>query len=105
MLRLNAAESFLEISQCTLGTQQCVSGEKSGLRDVKRTDFIRYWRRTGLKNPDKPKILTKKNVRNHSYHQFYSVLAKIRINRIRINRGLLYMQASNMTRTEPEQLN
>ena len=33
------------------------------------------------KNPDKPKIFIKKNVRNHSYHQFYPVLAKIRINR------------------------
>jgi len=29
-------------------------------------------------------------VRNHSYHQFYPVLANIRINRIRINQGLLY---------------
>jgi len=33
----------------------------------------------------------KKNVRNHSYHRFYPVLAKIRI-----NRGLLYM---NIVRT------
>ena len=32
-------------------------------------------------DPDKPKIFIKKNVRNHSYHQFYPVLAKIRINR------------------------
>jgi len=32
-------------------------------------------------NPDKPKIFIKKNVRNHSNHQFYPVLAKIRINR------------------------
>ena len=53
---------------------------------MKRADFIRYWRRSGLKNPDKPKIFIKKNVRNHSYHQFYPILAKIRI-----NRGLLYM--------------
>ena len=52
---------------------------------MKRANFIRYWRRSGLKNPDKPKIFTKKNVRNHSYHQFYPVLAKIRI-----NRGLLH---------------
>ena len=37
-------------------------------------------------HPDKPKIFIKKNVRNHSYHQFYPVLAKIRI-----NRGLLYV--------------
>jgi len=36
-------------------------------------------------DPDKPKIFIKNNVRNHSYHQFYPVLAKIRI-----NRGLLY---------------
>jgi len=37
-------------------------------------------------DPDKPKIFIKKNERNHSYHQFYPVLAKIRI-----NRGLLYI--------------
>jgi len=37
-------------------------------------------------NPDKPKIFIKKNIRNHSYYQFYPVLAKIRI-----NRGLLYV--------------
>jgi len=84
VLRLKAAESFLETSQCTHFT------EKSGLRDVKRADFIRYWRRSGLKIPDKPKIFIRKNERNHSYHQFYPVLAKIQINRIRINRGLLY---------------
>jgi len=36
-------------------------------------------------DPDKPKIFVKKNVRNHSYYQFYLVSAKIRI-----NRGLLY---------------
>jgi len=36
-------------------------------------------------DPDKRKIFIKNNVRNHSYHQFYPVLAKIRI-----NRGLLY---------------
>jgi len=40
-------------------------------------------------DPDKPKIFTNKNERNHSYHQFYPVLAKIRI-----NRGLLYFQRS-----------
>ena len=34
-----------------------------------------------IKNPVKPKILVKKNDRNHSYHQFYPVLAKVRINR------------------------
>jgi len=37
-------------------------------------------------DPDKPNIFIKKNVRNHSYHQFYPVLAKIRI-----NQGLLYV--------------
>jgi len=63
--------------------------KNSGLRDVKTAKFIRNWRRSGLKNPDKPKIFIKKNVRNHSYHQFYPVLAKSRINRTRINRGLL----------------
>jgi len=85
VLRLKGVESFLETSQCTLRTQPRVSGEKPGSRDVKREDFIRYWRRSGLKSPDKPKIFIKKNVRNHSYHQFYPLLAKIRI-----NRGLLY---------------
>jgi len=78
VLRLKASESFLETSQCTYFTK------KSGLRDVKRADFIRYWRRSGLKNPDKPKIFIEKNVTNHSYHQFYPVLAKI-------NRGLLHL--------------
>jgi len=72
-----------------LRKQQRGSAEKSGLQDVTRTNFSRYWRRSGLKNPDKPKIFIKKNVRNHSYHRIYPVLAKIRINRIRINRGLL----------------
>jgi len=86
VLRLKAAESFLETILCTLRTQECGSAEKSGLRDAKRAYFIRYWRRSGLKNQDKPKIFIKKNVRNHSYHQFYPVLAKIRI-----NRGLLYV--------------
>jgi len=54
-----------------LRTQQRGSAEKSGLRDVKRADFIRYWRRSGLKTTDKLKIFAKKNVRNHSYHKFY----------------------------------
>jgi len=31
-----------------------------------------------IKNPHKPKVFIKKNVRNHSHHQFYPVLAKIR---------------------------
>jgi len=52
--------------------------EKSGIRDVKKADFIRYWRKSGLKQSDKPKIFIKKNVRKHSYQQFYPVLAKIR---------------------------
>jgi len=42
VLRLKAAESFLETSQCTLRTQERGSAEKSGLRDAKRADFIRY---------------------------------------------------------------
>jgi len=61
---------------CVRFWQPRVSGEKSGLRDVKRADFLRYWWRSGLKHPDKPKIFIKKNVRNHSYHQFYPVLAR-----------------------------
>ena len=55
--------------------------QKSGLQYVKRADFIRYWWRSGLKYPDKPNNFIKKNVRNHSYHQLYPVLTKIRINR------------------------
>jgi len=93
VLRLKASESFLETSQCTQRTQQRGSAEKSGLLDVKRANFIQYWQRSGLKNPDKSKIFIKKNIRNHSYHQFYPVLAKMRINRIRINRGLLYLKS------------
>jgi len=69
---------FTRDQSVNLRTQQRESAGKSGLRDVKRADFIRYWRRSELKNPDKPKICMKNNVRNHSYHQFYPVLAKIR---------------------------
>jgi len=58
---------------------------------MRRVDFIRYWWRSRLKNLDKPKIFIKKNVGNHSYHQFYLVLATIRINRIQFNQGLLCM--------------
>jgi len=36
VLRLNAAESFLEACQCTLRAQQHGNAEKSGLRDVKK---------------------------------------------------------------------
>jgi len=68
-----------------LKTQQRGRAEKPGLRDVKRAGIIRYWRRSGLKNPDKPQMFKKKNVTSHSYHQFFPVLEKIRI-----NRGLLY---------------
>jgi len=39
-------------------------------------------------DPDKPKIFVEKNVRNHSQHQSYPALAKIRI-----NRGLLYLHS------------
>jgi len=42
-----------------LKTQTLGNVEKSGLRDVKRAEFIRYWPRSGLKNPDKPKIFYK----------------------------------------------
>jgi len=42
---------------------------------VKIADFIRFWQRSGFKNPDKPKIFIKKNVRNLSYYQFFPVLA------------------------------
>jgi len=76
VLRLKAAEFFLATSWCTY------SAEKSGLRDVKRAVFFRYWRISRLKCLDKPKIFIKKNVRNHLHHQFYSVLVKIWINRI-----------------------
>ena len=63
---------------------------KTRITRCDKSRFFRYWQRSGLKNLDKPKIFIKKNERNHAYHQFYPVLAKIRINRIRINRGLLY---------------
>jgi len=42
---------------------------------------------------DEPKIFIKKNAKNHSYHQFYPVLAKIRI-----NRGLLYLTLDFITK-------
>jgi len=85
MLHLKADESLIKSSQCTYSTEKC------RLQDVKRADFIQYWQRSGLKNPGKLKIFTKKNIRNHSYHQFYPVLAKIWIKRIRINQSLLYI--------------
>jgi len=59
--------------------------EKSGLQDMKTANFILYQRRSRLNNRDKPKIFIKNNVKNHLCHQFYLVLAKIRI-----NPGLLY---------------
>jgi len=71
VLRLKAAESFLETK---IQITRC---EKSKSYPVLA--------KIRLKNPDKPKIFIKKNVRNYSYHQFYPVLSKIRI-----NRGLLY---------------
>jgi len=49
MLRLKAAAFLRETSQCILNTQQRGSPEKSGLRDAKRADFVRYWRRSGKK--------------------------------------------------------
>ena len=58
-------------------------------RDGRRSES-RAWRFAdvdGLKNPDKTQIFIKKNIRNYSYHKFYPVLAKIRINRV-----LLYFQ-------------
>ena len=76
---------------CVWKLQNLSLRQKSRLRDVKRADFIQYWWRSGLKNLDKPKNFLKKNVRNHSYHQFYPVLAKIRINWIQINWGLLHV--------------
>jgi len=40
MLRLKAAESFLETSQCTYFTEKCTYfTEKSGLRDVEQFLF------------------------------------------------------------------
>jgi len=63
-----------------LRTQQHGCAEKSRLQGVKKTDFIWNWRKPRLKTMDQQKIFIKKNVRNHSYHQFYPVLAKIRIN-------------------------
>jgi len=65
-----------------LTTQQCGSAEKSRLQDVKRADIV-----TGAdEDLGELQIFIKKNIRNHSYHQFYPVLAKIRI-----KRGLLYI--------------
>ena len=48
--------------------------EKSVLRDVKWENFILYWRRSGLKNPDKPKIFIKiklKIIRTTSFIRFW----------------------------------
>jgi len=41
-------------------------------------------------DPDKLRIFRKKNVRNHSYHQIYLVLAKIQI-----HQGLLYFEITH----------
>ena len=66
VLRLTVGESFVETR-----TQQRGNAEKFWLRHGKRANSIRNWRRSGLKNPDKPMIFIKNNVRNHSYHQFW----------------------------------
>ena len=64
MLRPKLGESPRDHS-VHLTMQQRGTAEKSGLRDVKRADFIRYWRRSGFFNPNKPNIFINKNVRNH----------------------------------------
>jgi len=79
-----------------LRTQHRVSAAKSGLRDVKIADCIRYWRRSGLKDPDKPEFYTE-NREKSFVPPVYAVLAKIRINRMRINRGLLYFRMTLTT--------
>jgi len=59
-LRLKAAESFLET--------------KSGLRDVKRADFIRYWRRSALKIQINRRFLQRKTleiIRTTSFIRFW----------------------------------
>jgi len=81
VLRFKSCRIFPRSQSVHLRAQQCGSTGKCGLRDVKRADFIRKWRRTGLKNPEK-NIFIKKIVRNHSYHRFFAM--------IRIDRGLLY---------------
>jgi len=51
-------------------------------------------------DPGKPQKFINKNVRNHSYHQFYPVLAKIRI-----NRGLLqFKKFGPLRKLYPSQL-
>jgi len=62
-----------------------VKVQKNSVYEKKRVDVIRNRRRSGLKNPDNPNNFIKNNVRNDWHHQFYPVLAKIRI-----NRGLLH---------------
>ena len=86
MLRLKAAKSFLETSQCTLRTQQCGSTEKIRTTRCENSKFYPELAKIRIKNPDKQKIFIKKNVRNNLHHQFYPVSAKIRS-----NRGLLYL--------------
>jgi len=74
VLRLKAAESFLETSQCTWQYNSV---------EVQKNPDYEMWKEKILsgigEDPGKPKIFTKKNVKNHLYHQFYPVLAKIRI--------------------------
>jgi len=84
-LCLKAAESFLETSQCPNEHKQHGSAEKSGLRDVKRADFMRYWQRSGWKNPNKTEDFYKEKRYKLFVPPVYLMLEKIWI-----NWGLLY---------------
>jgi len=76
VLRLKVGESFLETIQRTQEHNSVVV-QKNPDYEMRQEIFIRNWQRSGLKNPDKPEIFIKNNVKNHSYHQFYPVLMKI----------------------------
>jgi len=83
----------LRLKSCQiLPRDQSVHFKNTTVSKSKNPDY-EMWKEQILsgigEDPDKPKIFVKKDVRNHSYHTFYPVLAKIQINRLRINWLLL----------------
>jgi len=86
VLRLKFGESFLETMQSVHKNTTAWKCRKIRLTRCENSRFYPVLAKIRIKNPDKPKIVIKNNVRNYSYHQFYPVLTKIRS-----NRGFLYI--------------
>jgi len=63
VLHLKATESFLETSHSALKNTRAWKYRRIRITRCEKAGFIRNWRRSGLKNPVKPNIFIKKNVR------------------------------------------